>query len=194
MDLQSYLRGLGVGIAVTTIILTVSFAVSGKEPDTEEIIERAKALGMVESTAFMPSTREASEVVTEVESTIDNSQTEPVTQETTETVTEAVTEKITEAATEKITEPVTQGASEAQKESMAQEPETSGEITVEVRNFSQAFVAAQILQEAGVVDDADAFTKFMIDNGYATRLFEGTYTFTKGMSYDQVARIICWME
>lgn len=177
MDLQSYLRGLGVGIAVTTIILMVSFAVSNKEPDTEEIIERARALGMVESTAFMLPTEETSESVTT------SAAEEPATKEPeTETVTEPATEAVTEPATEAVTEDTT-------------EPVVSGEqIIVDVQNFKQAYVAAQILQEAGVVDNADDFTEFMIENGYTTRLFEGTYTFTKGMSYDQIAKIICRME
>ncbi len=44
--LKYYLRGLGIGIVVTTIILTIVFNIRGKLSDSE-IKERASKLGMV---------------------------------------------------------------------------------------------------------------------------------------------------
>ena len=49
MKLRYYLRGLGVGILVTAVIMTV--ALSKKQPMTDdEVIKRAKELGMIENT------------------------------------------------------------------------------------------------------------------------------------------------
>lgn len=49
MERKYYLRGLGIGIAVTAIIMGI--AVSGKQTMTdEEVIARARELGMVENT------------------------------------------------------------------------------------------------------------------------------------------------
>lgn len=49
MERKYYLRGLGIGIAVTAIIMGI--AASGKQTMTdEEVIARAKELGMVENT------------------------------------------------------------------------------------------------------------------------------------------------
>ena len=51
MERKYYLRGLGLGIAVTAVIM--GFALSGKEAMTnEEIIVRAKELGLVENTVL----------------------------------------------------------------------------------------------------------------------------------------------
>lgn len=51
MERKYYLRGLGIGIAVTAIIMGI--ALSGNETMTdEEIIARAKELGMVENTVL----------------------------------------------------------------------------------------------------------------------------------------------
>ncbi len=51
MELKYYLRGLGIGIAVTAIIMGI--ALSGDKPMTDEqIIARAKELGMVENTVL----------------------------------------------------------------------------------------------------------------------------------------------
>ena len=48
MKLKYYLRGLGIGIVVTAIIMTV--ALGNKQPMTdEEVIARAKELGMIEN-------------------------------------------------------------------------------------------------------------------------------------------------
>lgn len=47
MRLKYYLRGLGLGILVTTIILMISFSGRKNEISDEEIKERAEQLGMV---------------------------------------------------------------------------------------------------------------------------------------------------
>lgn len=58
MERKYYLRGLGIGIAVTAIIMGI--ALSGDKAMTDdEIIARAKELGMVENTVLMNSNDEA---------------------------------------------------------------------------------------------------------------------------------------
>ncbi len=47
MKLKYYLRGLGIGIIITTIILMIGFSRKGSSLSDEEIIERASRLGMV---------------------------------------------------------------------------------------------------------------------------------------------------
>ena len=47
MKLKYYLRGLGVGILVTTVILMIAFARHPQKLTDEEIIARAEMLGMV---------------------------------------------------------------------------------------------------------------------------------------------------
>lgn len=60
MERKYYLRGLGLGIAVTAVIM--GFALSDKEPMTnEEIIVRAKELGLVENTVLADTGNEDSE-------------------------------------------------------------------------------------------------------------------------------------
>lgn len=51
MERKYYLRGLGIGIAVTAIIMGVALSRGGKMTDSE-IIARAKELGMVENTVL----------------------------------------------------------------------------------------------------------------------------------------------
>lgn len=46
MKLKYYLRGLGLGVIFTTVILAISFGIHGKEISDEEIVSRAEKLGM----------------------------------------------------------------------------------------------------------------------------------------------------
>lgn len=51
MELKYYLRGLGLGIIITALIM--GFSLSGKQPMTDaEIMARAKQLGMIEDTVL----------------------------------------------------------------------------------------------------------------------------------------------
>ena len=47
MKFKYYLRGLGIGILISTIILSISFAMKKNDLSDDEIIARAKELGMV---------------------------------------------------------------------------------------------------------------------------------------------------
>lgn len=51
MERKYYMRGLGIGVAVTAIIMGMA-ASGGKEMTDQEIIARAKELGMVENTVL----------------------------------------------------------------------------------------------------------------------------------------------
>lgn len=55
MRLKYFLRGLGIGIAVTTIILAISHSANRRMSDSE-VVERARELGMTYTTAAQEST------------------------------------------------------------------------------------------------------------------------------------------
>ena len=52
MKLKYYLRGIGIGMLVTALILSISYLNHNKMSD-EEVKKRAKELGMVESTSLI---------------------------------------------------------------------------------------------------------------------------------------------
>ncbi len=53
MNLKYYLRGLGIGIVVTAIIMGIAFGGKEQELSNEEIKERARALGMTEESTVL---------------------------------------------------------------------------------------------------------------------------------------------
>lgn len=74
MRLKYFLRGLGIGIVVTTIILAISHN-AGRRMSDSEVIERAKELGMAYTTAAQENSTESAADTTEPETDT----TEPVT-------------------------------------------------------------------------------------------------------------------
>ena len=62
------------------------------------------------------------------------------------------------------------------------------EFTVEVGDSSNA--VSQRLQEEGLVDNAEAFNKYMVDNNYANFVLPGTVTIPEGAGYEEVAGIL----
>ena len=93
MELKYYLRGLGLGIVVTAVIM--GLALSGKRTMTdEEVIARAKTLGMVENTESMLLSDAAAQEDDEAQEAEETEQVaEPAEQEPQEEATEESTEE-----------------------------------------------------------------------------------------------------
>ncbi|MCM1468526.1 MAG: hypothetical protein NC086_10290 [Alistipes sp.] len=229
MKLKSYLRGLGLGMIVTTIILVVTFKAADHNMTDAEIISKAREMGMVETSLYANgSTTEevtpddvatkspAQETTTgeksgegmlEQETTANEpesattakpeSTTTAKPQETTskreESTTTAKPQETTSKREESTTaKPESTTAAKPQETTSKQETTTtaSKEIVLEFENITSADKASRILYEAGVIQDIDAFNDYLSDNGYARKVGEGTFTFTKGMSFEEIAKII----
>lgn len=197
-------------MVVTTIILVVTFKASHHEMTDDEIISKARELGMVETSLYADSTatEEFTEEFTAAQepTTAEQSgegKTEPETtkredettkpQETTKKEEETTkkqqeTTKREEETTRKSQETTKQEEETTKK---PQESTTSGkEIVLVFENISSADKASRILYDAGVIQDVDSFNDFLSDNGYARKITEGTFSFTKGMTFEEIAKII----
>lgn len=161
MKLKYYLRGLGVGIVVTAVILTIANHLGNKMSD-EDIIKRAAKLGMVmkeDESLFPP---------TEPETTTP----EPTTPEPT---TPVPTEP--ETTTPVPAEPQTSGI-----------VIHTATITVTSGMYSEA--VSQKLEEAGIVKNWREFNEYLTSNGYAERLQTGTHSFNSEMDFNEIAEIL----
>lgn len=200
MKLKSYLRGLGLGMIVTTIILVIAFKARNHEMTDQEIISRAHELGMVETSLYADgSTQEETDGAVNVpeETTAGEESGEGKTEP--ESTTEAVPPQETttqETTAEEINETT---AEQKQEETTTREPasaektETTAagkEIVIVFENISSADKASKLLYDAGVIQDIDSFNEYLSDNGYARKITEGEFTFTTGMSFEEIARII----
>ena len=200
MKLKYYLRGLGIGMAVTALILGISFSGrQGQEAQTltdEQIRERASELGMVDSseltlaalqnsaqpqTTMEPEVTEESETMTEPEATAEpETTTEP--EATAEP--ETTTKPEATAAPEMTTEP------EATKEpELITAPEQS-QTTITIKKGSDSGSVSRVLYEAGLVENAKAFDNYLCNNGYSRSINPGIYEIAPGTSEEEIAKII----
>ena len=166
MKLKYYLRGLGIGMAVTALILGISFSGrQGQEAQTltdEQIRERASELGMVDSSELTLAALASSAAQTP-ETTI-----EP------------------EAAAE--TETTTEPEATAEPE-LITAPEQS-QTTITIKKGSDSGSVSRMLYEAGLVENAKAFDNYLCNNGYSRSINPGIYEIAPGTSEEEIAKII----
>lgn len=222
MERKYYLRGLGLGIVVTAIIMGIVASRSRTMTDSE-IVARAKELGMVENTVLsemhedepdsLPEVGEADENGT----TEDNSQT-PESEQSNLPASETVQE---EAEVLPVTGKEEQPDSTNQTGTSAEDPEdepdaavrpaeweegsvqeentndiiTSAAIkTITVNSGDGSHTVAKKLADAGVVISADDFDAFLCQYGYDKKLRTGTFSIPADASDEQIAKIVTGME
>lgn len=131
MERKYYLRGLGVGIAVTAIIMGIALSGDQKMTD-DEIIARAKELGMVENTVLAaPDGEEAGEENTDIQDETDSTDAAIMTGQDHTTADGAVADAGSEAAA---ADTAKEPADEAEPVDEAKEPADSAESVDEVKN------------------------------------------------------------
>lgn len=139
MELKNYLRGLGLGIVVTALIM--GFSLSGKQTMTdEEIISRAKQLGMIEDTVLSAATSEEEENL-----------------ETTEVVTndQPDTDKEDISRVEEIQAEADQAGQNKNEEDTVVEERNEAEVKSEVKEISEAEKNEAEIVKADVKETAD---------------------------------------
>ena len=212
MKLKYYLRGLGIGMAVTALILGISFSGrQGQEAQTltdEQIRERASELGMVDSseltlaalqnsaqpqTTMEPEVTEESETMTEREATAEpETTTEP--EATAEP--EMTTKPEVTAEPEMTTKPETTAEPEmTTKPEATEEPELitapeQSQTTITIKKGSDSGSVSRVLYEAGLVENAKAFDNYLCNNGYSRSINPGIYEIAPGTSEEEIAKII----
>ena len=176
MKLKYYLRGLGIGMAVTALILGISFSGrQGQEAQTltdEQIRERASELGMVDSSEL---TLAALQNSAQPQTTMEPEVTEEP---------ETMTEPEATAEPEMTTEPEATEAPE-----LITAPEQS-QTTITIKKGSDSGSVSRQLYEAGLVENAKAFDNYLCNNGYSRSISPGIYEIAPGTSEEEIAKII----
>ena len=188
MKLKYYLRGLGIGMAVTALTLGISFSGrQGQEAQTltdEQIRERASELGMVDSSEL---TLAALQNSAQPQITM-----EPEVTEESETMTEpeATAEPEMTTKPEATAEPEMTTKPEATKEpELITAPEQS-QTTITIKKGSDSGSVSRVLYEAGLVENAKAFDNYLCNNGYSRSINPGIYEIAPGTSEEEIAKII----
>lgn len=179
MKLKYYMRGLGIGIVVTALLMGI--ALSGKkEPMTdEEIRQRALEMGMVEENGVLADDLGSKEESEEPEEIKDNE-----TGEEEELISGQVSDNEIEQASE--TEEEIEEVKEQSDEPLAAQES----VVIIIYNGDGSRTVANKLQEAGVIEDAAAFDVFLCQNGYDKRIAAGEHEIPLGAALEEVAEAL----
>lgn len=190
MKFRYFLRGLGFGIVFTAIICLTAYQGNPNAKITDdEIIRRAKALGMVETEdkvgGLLEKNKEDTEAgtTTEENTAVDKTEAKDTQTDTTEEKTNPKDEKKSSETTE---EPDTE--KDQQEEDGANQSADTVILTIE--RGTSSYPICQRLQELGMIADASDFDTYLVENGYASRIRVGEHTLRMGMSYSEIAEAI----
>lgn len=187
MKLRMYLRGLGLGIIVTALILSFSANSRSKEMTDAQIKAKAKELGMVEEGATLvdassKKTEEAELKQEEINPLPEKKvEEEPVTEEKKEDVPEEKEEK--PIVEEKKEEPKAEEVKE-------EKPTSNSTTTITIAGGSSSDTVARLLEKGGMVKSATDFDSYLCKNGYDHRIVPGKHTIPANADYNTIAKII----
>ena len=204
MKIQYYLRGLGIGIIVTALVMGITK--DRKEPLTEaEIRAMALEIGMVDSNSLKLTDTQASGEPDSFSGTPEPGEPSgdegPGEGEDGEEPEEPSGDE-GPGEGEDGEEPGEPSGDERQEEGEdGEEPEEPEEpsgdegqpdegITVEIEPGAGSRAICRMLEEAGLIENADSFDRYLIDNGYSKRIRMGTYVIIPGTDPEEIARII----
>ena len=202
MKLKYYLRGLGIGILVTAVIMGVTQGSRKETLSDREIRERAAALGMVEpgnsladlEAAETPAATEIPEAIetpaaTEIPEAIET----PAATEIPEAIeTPAATETPEAAETPAATEaPAATPEVTARPTQKPAEEEEGSSYTFEIQAGDSSYQVAYRLQQAGLVADARDFDNYLCSKGYDRKLKTGSYEIPETATEEEISEILC---
>lgn len=204
MKLKYYLRGLGVGILVTTVILMITSAGKWRPLSDQEIMKRAEELGMVmakeeeKTDALEPENMGGNGQSSEESGDQEKPRTPGKTgagtdaQPPTKPETGADTQPSTEPETGTDTQPPTnpqEGTGAGAEEQMP--PEEGTLIPVEVIAGDVSNSVCEKLFAAGLITDVEDFNRYLSDVGKDGLLAVGTHQIPMGAAYEEIAEILC---
>lgn len=202
MKLKYYLRGLGIGIIVTTIILMISFSGRKEEISDEEVIARATQLGMV-----MPEDEpsEASENDAAQKDGADD-QTEPSQNASDADAQAAHTptgqpDEEGELSAEDLlaqtqntagadADAATQDSADGADAATPADSNAEGSFRLTIQKGDVCRVVCEKLAEGGVITDAEALRKYLFEIGYASNMSIGEYDIPYGATNEEIASIL----
>lgn len=205
MKLKYYLRGLGIGIVVTALLMGYSNKNRAAEPKaevateetagdllvdrngeatTEEVIEQST----VENVTVETDSAETSEEETSQEETA--SELESSTQEA-ETITE--TESVTETETESVqAEEATDKKEQTQSSTEADAGNALLQTTIEINivRGDDSGTVARKLQNAGMVESATEYDAYLMQHGYDKKIRVGKVEIPVDATWQEIAEYI----
>ena len=211
MNIKSYLKGIGVGMIVASLVLIIA----GKYRMTDDqVIKRAEELGYTKGiTVTVSDMQPKPEIVVDDssnqdEDTIveenDNSDQKPETTEDSDikedTVVEDVTAPDDTAETTETVESteateVVDSTETTENTEVVEDVISNGEtVKVEVRSGMSSESVSLAVKNAGLVESDTEFNKYLCENGYDKRLRVGSFDIPSGSDFETISKYLCGIK
>lgn len=191
MNRKSYLKGFGLGVIITCLILMIAYKLNNNISD-EEVIKRAKELGYVESSALVSNVSSNDEGVnenvscTEEDKEISEDENEGI--ETKKEENKEETPKENEEDTSIDTS--SQVVKEDEEQSEKNDEENSQFIIIEIRSGESSETVSSKVKDAGLTENAADFNKYLCANGYDKIMRVGKHEIPVGSTEEEIAKIL----
>lgn len=185
MKLKYQMRGLGIGMIITALLMGVTTREQIPLSDAE-IRAKALTLGMIESDSLK---------LTDIQNTNypSGGTPEPEDDITGSKGTEASSGETSGDAGDG-TDGEVQGSDSAENDGTSgdadREPEGNGTVTVHIESGMSSYSASVVIAEAGLVEDATAFDRYLCNQGYSRKVADGTYEIPCDATEEEIAKII----
>ncbi len=195
MKLKYYLRGLGIGIICTAIIMGIALSGNKKETMTDtEIIERARLLGMVmPEEAEQPSEAEGGQKQPEDKKSKpeepENGKSQDLTKEETSDGSKTDNKAADGNRADSDMDEGKAGDNAGEKKSENQAGSSKGTVKFEIKAGEYSDTISRKLFQAGLVSDAEAFNKYLTQKGADQNLKVGVYEIPAGATQDEIIEI-----
>ena len=183
MKLRFYLRGIGLGILVSSALF-ISIGFNKKSDMTNaDIKARAKELGMTEKTVLsdLSSEDETKSITVDTE--------DDLTKDAEETTTDA--EYTTVESTEEPSEEPQTDSTIDYSEVEPTDNETTKSVEIVVNKGEGSGTVSSKLYEAGLIDNAKEFDHYLMQNGFDRRITAGSHEIPSDSTMEQLAKILC---
>lgn len=181
MKFKYFLRGLGIGIIFSAVVMLAAFLTSGdRNLSDDEIISRAEKLGMImkDDAVISATDSDAENVKANQESEDAVADKELSGSESTEPASDAVT---TEASKATAGEPEDKNTEAGDKE------DSYVTVKITVTSGMTSTRVAELLQDAGIIDDYHDFDAYLNEKGYSTQIRVKTCELNNKMTYEEIA-------
>lgn len=200
MDKKSFFRGFGVGVLFAALILGVSFLVRTSD---SYVKSRARELGMVYAgnqdsdkvlsdkggATATPKTEDNSEQATSNPDTTKVPEVTKVPEKSSTLAPKATTSATSKPKSSSTKSSDNKDAMEKEKKQMEESMRAEEKkLTISAGEWSSD--VSKKLASMGIVKNATDFDKYLEKNGYSDSISAGTYTVSKGDSYQELAKKI----
>ena len=213
MKVRYFLRGLGVGIIFSAVVLLAAYKTNPPQMTDQQIKSRAKELGLIEGNKqddsieklFSDTTSETAQDTQEQsvkeneDSAVDTKKnhSENNAKDAKEMTAEDASKKKEIEQTETSADGKQIGAEQKQANSEENDfldnennTEAGDSITITIYRGMSSEAVSEQLEKNNIIDDATQFNEYLCKKGYASRLITGKYQFSKEETYNSIVKKI----